>query len=353
MVLDKNGNPFAAYSYDAWGNPLGQGNISEGIWAQATTQGATEVLSLETATMIAKRQPLRYAGYCLDSESGMYYLSARHYDPETRQFLSKDLSRNDGEQSAYQYCLGNPIANVDPTGYAVMREIDRPRTPEERADSRNRVLAARAKWYADHSQSTAGKVFGWMNKYLNPANAWKNIPSYVINKVSPAYGLAYDWAMGTGSRDRYFSAFTKATQQMMNSSSVQANWERFKQGGCVDMPFGYDTDDAGREFIKDPLSSTRGKAELLLFPIGKMISLLNNQPAMVNGYDGAAMHNNGDGTATVTIINDTGLASLSSYLDYIPGMHKLGDFPWEEGPGSTVTQTYQWTWPLSYNGGSE
>jgi hypothetical protein len=27
----------------------------------------------------------------------------------TRQFLSKDLSRNDGEQSAYQYCFGNPV----------------------------------------------------------------------------------------------------------------------------------------------------------------------------------------------------------------------------------------------------
>ncbi len=47
----------------------------------------------------------------------MYYLSSRHYDPATRQFLSKDLSRNDGEQSAYQYCLGNPVGNVDPTGY--------------------------------------------------------------------------------------------------------------------------------------------------------------------------------------------------------------------------------------------
>ncbi len=119
-LLDKNGAPFAAYRYDAWGNPLGQGNISEGIWAQATSQGETEVLSLETATKIATRQPLRYAGYCYDSESGMYYLSARHYVPATRQFLSKDLSRNDGEQSAYGYCLGNPVLGTDPSGYYVV-----------------------------------------------------------------------------------------------------------------------------------------------------------------------------------------------------------------------------------------
>ncbi len=116
-LLDANGTPFAAYRYDAWGNPIGAGNVGTGLWAQATTQGETETISLEVATKIASRQVLRYAGYCYDSESGMYYLSARHYDPATRQFLSKDLSRNDGEQSAYQYCGGNPIKNVDPTGY--------------------------------------------------------------------------------------------------------------------------------------------------------------------------------------------------------------------------------------------
>jgi hypothetical protein len=38
------------------------------------------------------------------------------FDNHPRQFLSKDLSRNDGEQSAYQYCLGNPVLNIDPTG---------------------------------------------------------------------------------------------------------------------------------------------------------------------------------------------------------------------------------------------
>jgi RHS repeat-associated protein len=114
-LLDKDGEPFAAYRYDAWGNPLGAGTDGAvGMWWK-TTASITDV---NVAKAIAQRQVLRYAGYCYDSESGLYYLSARHYDPVTRQFLSKDLSRNDGEQSAYQYCLGNPILNVDPTGLA-------------------------------------------------------------------------------------------------------------------------------------------------------------------------------------------------------------------------------------------
>ena len=124
-LLDSIGNPFAAYRYDAWGNPIGAGtNGVTGIWTQGTTLNGTTVISADLAAQIATRQVLRYASYCFDSESGMYYLSCRHYDPATRQFLSKDLSRNDGEQSAYQYCGGNPVGNVDPTGCVSQQVID-------------------------------------------------------------------------------------------------------------------------------------------------------------------------------------------------------------------------------------
>ena len=71
-LLDAAGNPFAAYRYDAWGNPQGSGNVSTGVWSQATS-----LVGLSLAADIASRQPLRYAGYCYDLESGLYYLSAR------------------------------------------------------------------------------------------------------------------------------------------------------------------------------------------------------------------------------------------------------------------------------------
>jgi RHS repeat-associated protein len=118
-LLDAAGNPFAAYRYDAWGNPQGTGNVGTGIWSQGTS-----LIGSSVATDIANRQVLRYAGYCYDTESGLYYLSARSYDPKTRQFLSKDLSRNDGEQSAYQYCGGNPVKYIDPTGLQTADEAD-------------------------------------------------------------------------------------------------------------------------------------------------------------------------------------------------------------------------------------
>ncbi len=98
-----NGTAFALYRYDPWGNSLST-SISAG----------SMVATL--ATVISARQPLRYAGYAYDSESGLYYCSARYFDPVTCQFISKDAARADGEDSAYQYCGGNPAGGTDSSG---------------------------------------------------------------------------------------------------------------------------------------------------------------------------------------------------------------------------------------------
>ena len=97
-------NAFAAYRYDAWGRPL-----------SVTTRAAGSITAAMAAD-IAGRQPLRYAGYVWDSESGTYYLLARTYDPAAMQFLQKDPAKADGEESAYQYCGGDSVGKTDPSG---------------------------------------------------------------------------------------------------------------------------------------------------------------------------------------------------------------------------------------------
>ncbi len=104
-LREVGGDPFAAYSYDPWGVPL-----ADPLVASAGSVAAT------LAATIANQQPLRYAGYAWDQESEMYYLSARTYDPATRQFITKDPAKDDGEESAYQYCGGDPVGRVDPRG---------------------------------------------------------------------------------------------------------------------------------------------------------------------------------------------------------------------------------------------
>ncbi len=110
-LLDANGNAFGAYHYDAWGLPQGSGSCATGIWTASTS-----LISSTMAGQIASEQVLRYAGYVYDRESGLYYCSARYYDPATRQWTTADSAKADGEESAYQYCDGNPVERVDPSG---------------------------------------------------------------------------------------------------------------------------------------------------------------------------------------------------------------------------------------------
>ncbi len=110
-LCDADGAAFAAYRYDAWGLPQGEGDYATGVWTQATT-----LVNQALAGQIAARQILRYASYAYDAESGLYYCSARYYDPATRQWTSGDPAKADGEESAYQYCGGDPVGRVDPSG---------------------------------------------------------------------------------------------------------------------------------------------------------------------------------------------------------------------------------------------
>jgi RHS repeat-associated protein len=106
-LLDANGAAFASYRYDPWGLPQASGT---------TTQTTSLITTSTLAGQIASRQVLRFASYAYDAESGLCYCSARYYDPATRQFISKDPARADGEASAFQYCGGDPIGKVDSSG---------------------------------------------------------------------------------------------------------------------------------------------------------------------------------------------------------------------------------------------
>lgn len=91
-LTDINGTLVATYSYDAWGRV-------EASWENAA---------------IAGRSPFRYAGYIYDTESELYYLMARYYNPVWGRFISRDTVGYD--HSAYSYCANAPSRYVDTTG---------------------------------------------------------------------------------------------------------------------------------------------------------------------------------------------------------------------------------------------
>lgn len=100
-VYDSNGTQVVAYTYDAWGNPL-------------TTTGTM-------AGTLGKLNPFRYRGYVYDTETGLYYLGSRYYNPETGRFINADNSISNSFESVhgynlFAYCFNNPINMNDSSG---------------------------------------------------------------------------------------------------------------------------------------------------------------------------------------------------------------------------------------------
>jgi RHS repeat-associated protein len=68
----------------------------------------------------------RYRGEQWDSDLGLYYLSARYYNPATGRFLTRDPSDGDVSEPAklhkYLYADGDPVNGADPTGLQDVEE---------------------------------------------------------------------------------------------------------------------------------------------------------------------------------------------------------------------------------------
>ena len=91
------------YKYDAWG------------------KCHTTVVD-SSATTIAELNPFRYRSYYLDTETNLYFLKTRYYDPEIGRFITiDDISYLDPESinglNLYAYCGNNPVMYYDPTGH--------------------------------------------------------------------------------------------------------------------------------------------------------------------------------------------------------------------------------------------
>ena len=110
-VYDGNGNLAAQYVYDAWGNH------------KVLNANGTEITD---ESFIGNVNPIRYRGYYYDTDSGLYYLQSRYYDPEVGRFINADdvaYIQPDvlNGSNLYAYCGNNPVMYVDPTGTAWWR----------------------------------------------------------------------------------------------------------------------------------------------------------------------------------------------------------------------------------------
>ena len=99
-LIDGSNNTVVEYTYDSWGKLLScTGSLASTLGAQ---------------------NPFRYRGYVYDTETGLYYLQTRYYDPETARFINADIYVSTGQgvlgNNMYLYCLNNPISMHDSEG---------------------------------------------------------------------------------------------------------------------------------------------------------------------------------------------------------------------------------------------
>ena len=99
-LVNASGTRVVNYTYDAWGNPL------------ATTGSL--------AATLGAQNPLRYRGYVYDTETGLYYLQSRYYNPGWGRFINADNRLSTGGDltglNLFAYCGNNPVNMSDPDG---------------------------------------------------------------------------------------------------------------------------------------------------------------------------------------------------------------------------------------------
>ena len=103
-LVSSSGASVVTYTYDAWGNPL-------------TTTGSL-------AATLGAQNPLRYRGYVYDTETGLYYLQSRYYNPTWGRFIGTDdvtvlaasLEKANWDKNLFAYCDNNPVSRRDAGG---------------------------------------------------------------------------------------------------------------------------------------------------------------------------------------------------------------------------------------------
>ena len=103
-ILDSSGTQIVSYVYDSWGKLVS--------------------ISGSQAETIGEVNPFRYRGYYYDTETGLYYLQSRYYDPEVGRFINGDdriiVNNSLNEVNLFSYCGNNPVINSDPTGHSIV-----------------------------------------------------------------------------------------------------------------------------------------------------------------------------------------------------------------------------------------
>lgn len=105
-ILDSNYTKIVSYEYDSWGKLLSVKDNNN--------------IEITDSTHIGLINPFRYRSYYYDTETELYYLNSRYYNPTWGRFLNADgiigANQDIFGYNLYAYCSNNPIMFSDING---------------------------------------------------------------------------------------------------------------------------------------------------------------------------------------------------------------------------------------------
>ena len=113
-IIDSNNIIIANYKYDSWGNII-----------SITDNNGNDISN--NTNHIANINPFRYRSYYYDTETNLYYLNSRYYNPTWGRFINADGIIGANEDilgyNLYAYCGNNFITSIDDSGYNWLKKV--------------------------------------------------------------------------------------------------------------------------------------------------------------------------------------------------------------------------------------
>ncbi|MEG5045908.1 putative Ig domain-containing protein [Microcoleus sp. B4-C1] len=237
MRLDASGNP-VYYLTDAMGTVIGlaDGNGQEVGDFRYDSFGNLRNASGVAANAGVTSGDFRFQGQWLESESGLYYMRARDYDPKTGLFLSRDPVEPTEQQieafNPYQFAYNNPYIYSDPSGMISIMEIQAAYTVEKILYSiENRTKQEIYERFKDKAVEVAGDVFWSVLKTFAPINSPLTDGVRAMNNALDA-GVEFERKFKGQVRDMFADAGINLDQVFLEVGVTQdgqatGNWINF------------------------------------------------------------------------------------------------------------------------------
>jgi RHS repeat-associated protein len=191
-LFDKSGAQVVSYTYDTWGKLISiDGSLKDSVGV---------------------KNPYRYRGYRYDTETGLYYLQSRYYNPEWGRFINADgIIGQTGEllgHNLFMYTKNNPVNMSDKSGFRPIYTMGE--ETDEMVAASVAVVATAARNNASNSKiNSDGSSFSYKDSLLKGSKAsagdkigevtlgslikgkkvWESLGTLTLGKYATKYGI--------------------------------------------------------------------------------------------------------------------------------------------------------------------